>query len=230
MLKTEKIETEESDTTGIPSKQLPSHEPEQKVTSVLLVEVGKEIMGLYTKTKKGGAPVLPLSWVFAYPLASLHTDLCRCNASSLLGQDLACSAQLQAQLLLAPVWLQFCSMSFHGIKAWNRRWMALCTYAAGPGQAPGAAEAKLDAPEVVGPDGPIMPMLEEFGTPGSEGSGVSPAQVCMLVPCPLLLTGKCRDLPCTLSHILWDGNARDLQLGRTTASCTIVMAHYLAVH
>ena len=106
VLKTEKAQTDESDTTGIPSKQLPSHEPDQKVTSVLLVEVGKEIMGLYTKTKKGAAPVRPLSWVLACPLAGLYTDKRRRNATRLVCLELACSAaQLQAQLLLAGGWL-----------------------------------------------------------------------------------------------------------------------------
>lgn len=39
-------------------------------------------------------------------------------------------------------------------------------------------ELKPEAPEVVGPDGPITPLLEEFGTPLSDGS---PNQVCTLL-------------------------------------------------
>ena len=118
VLKTEKAQTDESDTTGIPSKQLPSHEPEQKVTSVLLVEVGKEIMGLYTKTKKGAAPVRPLPWVLAYRLAGLHTDVRRRNAMRLLCLGLACfAAQLQAQLLLAafPAARRFIASKHEGL-------------------------------------------------------------------------------------------------------------------
>ena len=227
VLKTEKAQTEDSDTTGIPSKQLPSHEPEQKVTSVLLVEVGKEIMGLYTKTKKGDAPVRPLSWVLACPLAGLHTDECRLDAARLLCPELACSAaQLQAQLLLAAGWLHFLQhVTLLHQSMRRRRWKALCPYAAGPALAPGAVDAKPDAPEVVGPDGPITPMLEEFGTPGSEGSGISPAQVCMLVSCPLSHTSECRDGSRTLGHLLVNRDARTWQLG-----CTTGKVYRLAVH
>ena len=107
----------------------------------------------------------------------------------------------------------------------DRRWKPLCPYAAGPPQAPGAVDAKPDAPEVVGPDGPITPMLEEFGTPGSEGSGISPAQVCMLMPCPLLHTSQCGDVSRILGHLLVDRDARRWQLG-----CTTVNVDHLAVH
>ena len=227
VLKTEKAQTEDSDTTGIPSKQLPSHEPDQKVTSVLLVEVGKEIMGLYTKTKKGAAPVRLLSWVLACPLAGLYTDKRRRNATRLVCLELACSAaQLQAQPLLAAKWLYLLQriIPLHQNMR-DRRWKALCPCAAGPAQAPGAVDAKPDAPEVVGPDGPITPMLEEFGTPGSEGSGISPAQVCMLMPCPLLHTSQCGDVSRILGHLLVDRDARWWQLG-----CTTVNVYHLAVH
>ena len=227
VLKTEKAQTDESDTTGIPSKQLPSHEPDQKVTSVLLVEVGKEIMGLYTKTKKGAAPPRPLPWVLAHPLAGLHTDMRRYSATRLFCLELACSAaQLQAQLLLAVGRLHFLQhiTALHQSMR-DSRWKALCPCAAGPALAPGAVDAKPDAPEVVGPDGPITPMLEEFGTPGSEGSGVSPAQVCMLVPCPLLHTSMCGDLSRTLSHLLEGSLARSWQFG-----CMTEKVHHLAIN
>ena len=228
VLKTEKAQTEDSDTTGIPSKQLPSHEPDQKVTSVLLVEVGKEIMGLYTKTKKGAAPVRPLPWPLACPLAGLHTGVRRRNAiaSGVPGACRLCCTASGTAAAGCELAVFFCSaiILLHQNMR-DRRWKALCLYAAGPALAPGVVDAKPDAPEVVGPDGPITPMLEEFGTPGSEGSGISPAQVCMLMPCPLLHTSQCGDVSRILGHLLVDRDARRWQLG-----CTTVNVYHLAVH
>ena len=63
----------------------------------------------------------------------------------------------------------------------HRRCEALFSCAAGPPQAPGAA-AKPRGPEM-GPDGPITPLVEEFGTPRSDGS---PAQVCSQMLAPLM--------------------------------------------
>ena len=94
--------------------------------------------------------------------------------------------------MLAPEGsLLFCSSALHEAKlvsrgiqcpagsTRHRRCEALFSCAAGPPQAPGVA-AKPRGPEM-GPDGPITPLVEEFGTPRSDGS---PAQVCsqMLAP------------------------------------------------
>ncbi len=68
----------------------------------------------------------------------------------------------------------------------RRRCEALFSCAAGPPQAPGAA-AKPRGPEM-GPDGPITPLVEEFGTPRSDGS---PAQVCSLMLAPFHVCLQC---------------------------------------
>lgn len=58
----------------------------------------------------------------------------------------------------------------------HRRCEALYPCAAGQAQAQGGAQpTKANVPEVVGPDGPITPEVEELGTPHSEAS---PDQVC----------------------------------------------------
>lgn len=58
VLKTEREDAEASGAPICASRPLPSSEPAQKVTSALLIEVGKEIMGLYTVKKSGAAAAL----------------------------------------------------------------------------------------------------------------------------------------------------------------------------